>query len=359
MKGMAIIINKVANKIYVVFMLISLLLMVACSSDNEQSSGSNEVDSSEEEQSSDTNKGESDGDSLDEEEEILIEKNVVFGKTDKENNLTADVYRPNEGEDLPVVLLIHGGAFTSGSKEMYEEWGPYLAQSGFVAVAINYRLYTPEYSTWPGVLEDVKTAANWVVSNANDWDVEPQRMGVIGDSAGGSLANLLAFQSASNSSYNIRGAVSAYGVKDFEKEPENYIEMFGKDYQKAPHKYQEASPIDYIDEASNSSTFDTSFLVMWGENDTEVRTQTNEEFSNNLDEVGIDVEAIEYPDVGHFWLTDIPGLEKGTLDEYPNTEAAPKILGFLEDKLINTEIKNFSPDTIENLKEREQDELSK
>src|SRR5699024_4673670 len=98
-------------------------------------------------------------------QKIHIEKNIVVGKTDKEY-LTADLYKPITGEDLPVVILIHGGGFESGSKEKYNEWGSYLAEAGYVALSINYRLATPLYPTWPGLLEDVQSAVNWLVNHS-------------------------------------------------------------------------------------------------------------------------------------------------------------------------------------------------
>src|SRR5690625_2220809 len=98
------------------------------------------------------------------EQQITIENNIVFGKTDKEY-LTADVYKPIKGEKLPVLILIHGGGFESGSKEKYNEWGPYLAKQGFVTMSINYRLATPLYSSWPGIIDDVWSAVNWLVKH--------------------------------------------------------------------------------------------------------------------------------------------------------------------------------------------------
>lgn len=64
--------------------------------------------------------------------------------------------------------MLHGGGFESGSKEKYIEWGPYLGESGYVAMAINYRLATPSYPTWPGLMDDVRDAVNWIVKNASD-----------------------------------------------------------------------------------------------------------------------------------------------------------------------------------------------
>lgn len=89
------------------------------------------------------------------------------------------------------MLLIHGGGWQKGSKESYQEWGPLLAQAGFAAVAINYRVSSASYVTWPGALEDVRSAFRWMLDHAQTFRIDPQRIGVIGDSAGGQLAALL------------------------------------------------------------------------------------------------------------------------------------------------------------------------
>lgn len=278
---------------------------------------------------------------------IQIERNVVYWDTGEEK-LTADVYRPIEGDNLPAVLLIHGGAYQSGSKEMYAEWGHLLANAGFVAMAINYRLASPKAASWPGVLEDVRMAVNWLVGKAHDWNIEPQRMGIIGDSAGAHLGSLFAFQTASSSSFKIRACVCVYGLYDMTKPGSERIkqinrQLFGKEFHEAQLEYIEASPVNYIEEAVSSPTFNTSFFLLWGDADRVVSPLQSESFSDQLKQAGFDVETMVFPGQGHFWLNLTTGLKGGTLNDYPNTVAAPKIMGFLKDKLCFSNIGNFSP----------------
>ncbi|MDD4844144.1 MAG: carboxylesterase family protein [Anaerotignum sp.] len=86
--------------------------------------------------------------------EIKILKNIVYGETEREY-LTADIYLPTNKTSIPIVILVHGGAFHAGAKEMYENWGTYLAQNGFCAMAINYRLSGPDYPSYSGAIDDV------------------------------------------------------------------------------------------------------------------------------------------------------------------------------------------------------------
>ncbi|AXF56950.1 alpha/beta hydrolase [Salicibibacter kimchii] len=289
-------------------------------------------------------------------EEIYIERNVVFAQTDKEY-LTSDVYRPCEGEDLPAVILIHGGWYQSGSKEMYKEWGSYLAEAGFVAMAINYRLMTPTYSIYPEVMDDIRAAVNWLVSKSNEWNIEPQRLGLIGDSAGAHLAAQFSFQHATNASYKIRAVVGAYGIYDFEKmwhtSPETHtrLERFlGNAFSEAKEKYREASPMYRINEAVSHPIFDTSYFITWGETDKVVHPSQSESFIQKLEEANIETKKLAISDAGHFWFNILPGIRGGILKDYPNAEVAPQILKFLKENLCIQEVGNFSMKRIQELK---------
>lgn len=286
-------------------------------------------------------------------EEIIIEKNLVYGQSDREN-LTADVYRPIVGDELPVVFLLHGGAFHSGSKEMYRDWGKFLARNGFISIAINYRLATPTYSTWPGVLEDIQTAINWGISHANEWDAEPQRLAFVGDSAGAYLATQFSLLYETNTSFNIRAVVGVYGVYDLEKEwehsPEMLKKLFGTTYEEYPLIYKQASPVNLIESAVSSPVFDTSYFVIWGAKDNIARPFHSELLVEKFQQHNIDTKTYIVPDRGHFWFNLIPGIEGGTVEDYPNNELAPKIVTFLREACSKQRIGHFSQARIEALK---------
>ncbi|RXT06481.1 alpha/beta hydrolase [Ammoniphilus sp. CFH 90114] len=286
--------------------------------------------------------------------DIQVLRNLVFGQTDKEY-LTADVYRPLEGENFPAILLIHGGAFQSGSKEMYREWGHYLAREGMVAVAINYRLATPSNPIWPDVLSDVRQAINWIVSKSHEWNIEPLRIGVVGDSAGATLASLLAFHSHV-SSYKIRAVVGVYGLYDMldlrsSREETIIKRLVGQNLKDAPEVYREVSPINYVEKIVESPIFDTSFFLVWGEQDQVVHPSQSIHFASRLKEAGVPVSTLIFPKHGHFWFNLLPGIDGGSLHDYPNTKAAPAVLEYLKKELIETELGNFSSAQISRLKE--------
>ncbi|MBF9141575.1 alpha/beta hydrolase [Hymenobacter properus] len=116
---------------------------------------------------------------------------------DKERHVL-DVYSPKkaapQAAGYPVVLFIHGGSWTSGNKNIYSFIGRRLAKQGVVAVVINYRLapavHVPEQAA------DCARALAWTVQHIARYGGDPQRVFVMGHSAGGGLAALLATDDA-------------------------------------------------------------------------------------------------------------------------------------------------------------------
>ena len=120
--------------------------------------------------------------------EVNVERNVVVA-TGGGRDLHADVYRPAEGNGAGV-LMIHGGGWRMGSKDMMPPQATALARAGFTCAAIEYRL-TPE-APWPAQIHDVKAALRWFRANAYLLAVDSDKIAVSGNSAGGHLALLLA-----------------------------------------------------------------------------------------------------------------------------------------------------------------------
>src|SRR5262249_33053417 len=89
----------------------------------------------------------------------------------------------------PGVLLIHGGGWQDGDKELYSAICQVLAQHGFVAATMNYRL-APAH-TWPAQLVDAQLAVRWLRHSARDLMLDPTRLCAFGDSAGAHLSLFL------------------------------------------------------------------------------------------------------------------------------------------------------------------------
>ena len=113
-------------------------------------------------------------------------RNISFGRHGKWNR--TDIYYP-EGttQSLPTIVSIHGGGYVYGTKEIYRRYCMDLARRGFTVVNFNYRL-APE-AKFPAPLEDTNAVLDFVRQNAVKFHIDPQRMFLVGDSAGGQLAS--------------------------------------------------------------------------------------------------------------------------------------------------------------------------
>jgi len=152
---------------------------------------------------------------------VKVERSIAFGEAGSRNHL--DIYLPAETppEGAPVLLQVHGGAWTIGKKD--QQGIPlmhHLAAKGWVCVAINYRL-APR-NPWPAQIVDVKKAIAWIRENIAEYGGDPDYIAITGGSAGGHLTALAAltpndpewqpgFEDVDTS---VQVAVPHYGVYD-------------------------------------------------------------------------------------------------------------------------------------------------
>ena len=111
-------------------------------------------------------------------------------------NLKLDIYHPaNQGASLrPAIVLIHGGRWTSFDKSTMHGTGEFLARAGYVAFAVDYRLFHGAENSWPAQLDDLQRAVHWIRANAAKHGVNPDHIGAFGHSAGAQLACLLCME---------------------------------------------------------------------------------------------------------------------------------------------------------------------
>jgi len=133
---------------------------------------------------------------------VLAEEDLVYA-TPAGTSLVLDLYRPATGGPHPAVLVIHGGGWDAGSREMERPFAKRLAAAGFVAVPVSYRL--GEAGRFPAALHDLKSAVRWLRAHAAEHGIDPARIAAVGGSAGGPLAALLG---ASNNVAALEGPVS-------------------------------------------------------------------------------------------------------------------------------------------------------
>ncbi len=121
---------------------------------------------------------------------IVRYDDIQYGPDSKWNVL--DVYRPKDAESktLPVIVSVHGGAWVYGDKDLYQYYCMSLCQHGFAVVNFTYRL-APKYK-YPSPLEDTNLVMQWIMTNANDYNLDINNIFAVGDSAGANDLGLYA-----------------------------------------------------------------------------------------------------------------------------------------------------------------------
>ncbi len=123
---------------------------------------------------------------------VIAEYNIVYSSLPDTpygpRKLHLDIFRPANGDTCPALLMVHGGGWSSGDRSMEEPMAVALAARGYVCIPVEYRL-SPE-ALYPAAIYDVKSAIRWVRAHAADYGIDPQRIAISGESAGGLLADL-------------------------------------------------------------------------------------------------------------------------------------------------------------------------
>ena len=121
---------------------------------------------------------------------VTIEEGVVFG-TAGARDLKCDVYTPpGRPENAPAVLMVHGGSWRNGDRTQLRGYGILIGREGYLCVCTEYRLL--DEAAWPAQIHDVKAAIRWMRANSSRLGLDPERIVIEGNSAGGHLALLAA-----------------------------------------------------------------------------------------------------------------------------------------------------------------------
>ncbi len=241
--------------------------------------------------------------------DINISKNVSYGSAGGQE-LLLDVYSPETSlTTAPAIIFIHGGGWSGGDKSSFTKLATTAATAGVVAFSINYRLTKNGTNLYPAALDDSQRAVRWIRANAAKYNVNPTRIGAIGDSAGGHLVALLGMRdtrdnsdvSLSKFSSKVSCVVDMYGPTDFtlpvsEASPIvlSILKGFlGKTQAEAPELYKDASPITWV------SSKAAPFLIMHGTKDPLVPISQSEKLRDALEKAGVEVTYEAMPGDGH------------------------------------------------------------
>jgi acetyl esterase/lipase len=217
--------------------------------------------------------------------------NIAYG-ADRQQRL--DVYVPDLPAGMPraVVIFWHGGRWRFGDKADYRFVGAALAQSGYVAVVANYRHY-PQVKM-PGFMSDAAQAASWAVAHAGEFGGDPERLYLMGHSAGAHMAALLTldgsyFAATGQPVPRIAGVIGLSGPYDFLPLLEPDVQdMFGP-----PQIYPQSQPINFVRADA------PPMLLVHGLNDETVRPKNSRNLAAALSALGVPVTLKLYPKRSH------------------------------------------------------------
>jgi acetyl esterase/lipase len=243
-----------------------------------------------------------------------------------------DLYLPAQGENRPLIIWIHGGAFRMGSKEGNSADSlafDYLTQ-GYALASLNYRL--SQHAIFPAQIEDCKAAVRWLRAHAAQYRLNPDCFLAWGPSAGGHLVTMLGtaghvteFDVGENVhvSSRVQAVVDYFGPTDFllmdsQRLPDGQIhdaadspesELVGGPIQANKEKTARANPITYV---TNDAA---PFLVVHGDQDPLVPYGQSVILVEALQKAGVDVTFYTVEGAGHGRFTDpkVPALTKAFL----------------------------------------------
>jgi acetyl esterase/lipase len=275
--------------------------------------------------------------------EVVTRTDIQFAEHDG-TKLVGDLYSPKGLDKAPVLVGVHGGGWQIGDRKFYTHWGRYLASNGYAVFAIEYRLMKPGLKTYPGAVYDVKAAVQYVRARAEELGVDPDRVALMGDSAGAHLSALVALAGGgpefstdyrndphSSTSPEVKAVVGVYGVYDMLGQwehdqiarPRDQIteKFLGASPMTSRKAFFESSPMSYATVDKNA----TRFLLIYGTHDDIVDSdRQSAAFLTALKQAQFIARAIVVPGAGHFWITD--PIEPGSFGAY----AGPKALLFLK-----------------------------
>ncbi|MEX2115065.1 MAG: alpha/beta hydrolase [Pirellulales bacterium] len=241
-------------------------------------------------------------------------------------NLTLDLATPPDaaGAPCPLVVVIHGGGWLEGDKSSFSTATVRtpgnifdFAEQGLAAATMNYRLSGE--APYPVALEDCQRAIAWLRSNAERFHIDPTRVGVYGNSAGGHLALLMAMaQTEGALPTQVQAAASDSGPLDLEfGHSHNQLLVVIEKFLGGPpaagriEAYRRASPANHV--AANLPPL----LLLYGAKDEQVDIRTADDFVAKLGRAGhTDLSYFRLADVGHcpHSLVGVPYLRQVVID---------------------------------------------
>jgi acetyl esterase/lipase len=238
-----------------------------------------------------------------------IHRNIVFAKPGG-HPLRLDLYVPAQPRPAPVIVWFHGGSWEFGNKAVHLYLRK-LTREGFAIASPEYRF--AYQARWPAQIDDARAAVNWVRANGAAYGLDPRRLGLSGESAGGHLAALVGTMEGRP---QIKAVCALYPPTDLValgrryerfKHANIFTQMFGHDIEDCLDTVRAASPLTHI----RAQT--PPFLLYHGKLDFLVPVEESRVFDAALRKVGVESRLVILPHRTHaFALTRREQAETAT-----------------------------------------------
>jgi acetyl esterase/lipase len=246
---------------------------------------------------------------------VRVVRDVHYGDAAGNSNLL-DLYLPAKASDspLPLVVYIHGGGWRAGDKGSPCIHAAFMVEQGYAFASINYRY--SQQAVFPAQLDDCKGAVRWLRSHAKEQNIDPDRIGIWGSSAGAHLAALVAMTAGDPAregvvggnakvSSGVKCAVDFYGPSDFVnmeahaaaakivRDPTKISVLLGGTPMEKPELAVAASPVRHVSKST------PPFLILHGGADKTVPLAQSEALAEALKQEGVEVKLTVVPGAIH------------------------------------------------------------
>lgn len=261
----------------------------------------------------------------------------VFERGRSVRGLKMTLFVPRTKENKPAVLYFPGGGFTSADHEKFLEMRYALARAGYVVAACEYRAVPNKF---PALLEDAKAAVRWMRAHASEFGVDADRIGLLGDSAGGFVVQMAGVTNGEKNwdvgdfkevSSDVQAVVSIYGISDLTTIGEGignekvhasaavtealllngpaFKDFAGASVNADPQKAKAASPIGHVDGT------EPPFLLMHGSGDKVVSPLQSKKMFEALQNKKVEAEYVLVRGAEH---GDLPWYQPGVISRVVN-----------------------------------------
>lgn len=261
----------------------------------------------------------------------------VFERGRSVRGLKMTLFVPRTKEKKPAVLYFPGGGFTSADHEKFLEMRYALACAGYVVAACEYRAVPNKF---PALLEDAKAAVRWMRAHASEFRVDANRIGLLGDSAGGYVVQMAGATNGEKNwdvgdfkevSSDVQAVVSIYGISDLTTIGEGignenvhasaavtealllngpaFKDFAGASVNADPQKAKAASPIGHVDGT------EPPFLLMHGSGDKVVSPLQSKKMFEALQNKKVEAEYVLVRGAEH---GDLPWYQPGVISRVVN-----------------------------------------